>query len=153
MIRAATGDVPGGLADLCRARDVTRALVRPFELGRTLLALGTVQRRARQRRDARTSLEAALACFERVGSPLWAAHAQQELDRIGGRAASRDELTPHEQRIAELVATGSTNREVAAALFVSVHTIEAALTRIYAKFRIRSRTELAARLAEQSSKL
>ena len=45
----------------------------------------------------------------------------------------------------QLVAEGRTNKEVAAALFISVRTVEANLTRIYAKLGVRSRTELAAR--------
>ena len=57
--------------------------------------------------------------------------------------ASSVDLTPTEARVAELVAAGSTNREVADALFVSVHTVEANLKRIYRKLGIRSRTELA----------
>jgi DNA-binding CsgD family transcriptional regulator len=153
LIRAATGDVPNGLTDLRRARDAQAQLPFPFDLARTLLALGTVERRALQRREARASLAAALELFERLAAPLWAERTRAELDRIGGRAPSRNALTPHEHRIAVLVSAGSTNREVAAALVVSVHTIEAALTRIYAKFQVRSRTELAARLAEQPSKL
>jgi DNA-binding CsgD family transcriptional regulator len=153
LIKAATGDVPAGLADLRRARDAGAQLPFPFDLARTLLALGTVERRARQRREARATLEAALELFERLKAPLWAERTRAELDRIGGRAPSRNELTPHEHRIAVLVSAGNTNREAAAALVVSVHTIEAALTRIYAKFQVRSRTELAARLAEQPGKL
>jgi DNA-binding CsgD family transcriptional regulator len=57
------------------------------------------------------------------------------------------ELTATERRIAELVAAGRTNKEVAAALFITVHTVEAALTRIYGKLGVRSRTELAGKLA------
>jgi DNA-binding CsgD family transcriptional regulator len=152
LIRGASGDLEGGLADLGRSRDAFAQLPFPFELARTLLALGTVERRARHRRDARTSLQAALELFERL-APLWADRARAELERIGGRAPSGDELTPQERRIAVLVAAGRTNREVAAELVVSVHTIEAALTRIYSKVRVRSRTELAGRLAESQSKL
>jgi DNA-binding CsgD family transcriptional regulator len=55
------------------------------------------------------------------------------------------DLTPTEGRVAELVAAGSTNREVADALFLSIHTVEANLKRIYRKLGIRSRTELASR--------
>jgi DNA-binding NarL/FixJ family response regulator len=62
----------------------------------------------------------------------------------GGRRAG-DELTATERRVAELVAEGRTNKEVAAALFVTVLTVESNLTRIYSKLGIRSRTELAAR--------
>jgi DNA-binding NarL/FixJ family response regulator len=78
---------------------------------------------------------------------LWAAKARAELSRIGGRRSSGDELTPTEQRIAELVAAGNTNREVAATLVVAERTVESALTQIYRKLDVRSRTELARKLA------
>ena len=87
------------------------------------------------------------------GRALWAEHARTELGRIGGRASSGRGLTPTERRLAELVAGGATNREAAATLFVTVHTVEAALTRIYGKLGVRSRTELANRLAEPEGKL
>ena len=121
----------------------------PFQHARTLLALGRTQRRAKRRGDARRTLEDALARFERVGAPLWADQTRAELARIGGRAPSRDELTDAEQRIAALVAEGRTNREVAAALFVTEHTVEGALTRTYRKLGIRSRMELAHRLGHE----
>jgi DNA-binding CsgD family transcriptional regulator len=120
----------------------------PLERARTLLVIGQIRRRARQRRAAREALEAARALFEEIGAPLWAGRARAELSRIGGRTASRGELTPSERRVAELVAEGRTNREVAAELVVSVHTVEKALTHTYRKLGLRSRTELAARLAE-----
>ena len=153
LLRAATGDLPGGLADLARARDAFEQLPFPFELARTLLGLGTAQRRAKRRRQAKTSLEAAARLFEELSAPLWAERARAELDQIGGRASSGDELTRQERRIADLVAAGGTNREVAAALFVTVHTVEAALTRIYGKLGVRSRTELASRLSDSQTKL
>jgi DNA-binding NarL/FixJ family response regulator len=74
--------------------------------------------------------------------------AKAELARIGGRAPAGDELTPSERRIAELVTEGRTNREVAAILVVSERTVESALTHIYRKLGVRSRTELARRLSE-----
>ena len=96
-----------------------------------------------QRGAAHSTLSEALERFEAVGAALWAERAREELGRIGGRAASRHELTPTEQQIAELVAEGKTNREVAATLFVTPKTVESALTRIYRKLGVRSRTELA----------
>ena len=84
-----------------------------------MLALGRTQRRAKQRGAARVTLEKAVALFEQVGAPLWAEQARAELARIGGRAPSGAELTEGERRIAELVAEGRTNREVAAALFLT----------------------------------
>jgi DNA-binding CsgD family transcriptional regulator len=118
----------------------------PMERGRTLLALGGVQRLALQRRAARETLDRALEVFENLGARPWADKARDELVRISGRAAaSRDDLTPAEQRVAALVASGRTNREVAQELFITVSTVEANLTRIYAKLGVRSRAELAAR--------
>ncbi|MDF2749091.1 MAG: hypothetical protein K0T00_266 [Gaiellaceae bacterium] len=67
--------------------------------------------------------------------------------RLGGRTPSGDELTEAERRVVELVAAGRTNRETASALFVTEHTVEAALTRVYRKLGVRSRVELAARMA------
>jgi DNA-binding NarL/FixJ family response regulator len=70
-----------------------------------------------------------------------------EIARLGGpRASDRDELTVTERRIAELAATGRSNREIAGELFLSERTVEANLTRIYRKLGVRSRTELARRL-------
>jgi DNA-binding CsgD family transcriptional regulator len=118
----------------------------PFELGRTLLVRGAVERRAKRKREARDTLTKASGVFDGLGAALWADKARAELARIGGRAPSSVDLTPTETRVAELVAAGGTNREVADALFVSVHTVEANLKRIYRKLGIRSRTELASKL-------
>ena len=131
------------LAEHARTQD-------PFQHARTLLAFGATQRRAKQRGAARATLEQALAIFERFGAPLWAEQAHAELQRIGGRAPSRGELTEAEHRIAALVVEGRTNREVASALFVTEHTVERALTRAYRKLGVRSRTELAHRLRRES---
>ena len=84
-----------------------------------------------------------MAEFERLGARLWADQTRAELARIGGRAPSRDELTEAERRIAALVAEGKSNREVAAALFLTERSVETALTRVYRKLGIRSRSELA----------
>jgi DNA-binding CsgD family transcriptional regulator len=100
----------------------------------------------RQKKGARDLLQQALMTFEELGAPLWSQRAQGELARIGGRAPSSTALTPTEAQIARLVAEGKTNREVAEALFVSVHTVEANLKRIYRKLGVRSRTELARKL-------
>ena len=86
-----------------------------------------------------------------LGAAGWAARARRELDRVGGRAPAGDGLTPTERQVAELAAEGRTNREVAAALFVSVKTVESTLTRVYGKLGIRSRTELA-RLASDEGR-
>jgi DNA-binding CsgD family transcriptional regulator len=147
LILAAEGDVEGALAALEGALAVHERLPQPFDLARTLLALGATERRARKRRAARETLDRALAIFDELGAVLWAQKARAELARIGGRAPAGDELTPSERRIAELVAEGRTNREVAAVLVVTERTVESALTQIYRKLAVRSRTELARKLA------
>jgi len=150
LLLAARGDLEGAFASFERALAEHARSTDPFHHARTLLALGRTQRRAKKRGPARTTLEDVLARFERLGAPLWAEQTRGELARIGGRAPSRDELTEAERRIARLVADGRTNREVAAALFLTVHSVETALTRVYRKLGVRSRAELARLLAAKS---
>lgn len=145
LLAAAQGDLPAALKAADEAVLEHDRLPLPFELGRTLLVKGTVERRAKRKREARDTLTRALEAFEMLGAATWADRARGELARIGGRPPAPLALTPTEGRVAELVAAGSTNREVADALFVSVHTVEANLKRIYRKLGIRSRTELASR--------
>ncbi|MGH3907730.1 MAG: helix-turn-helix transcriptional regulator [Pseudonocardiaceae bacterium] len=146
LLAAAGGDLDAAAAAADAALTAGEHLEMPFERARTLLVAGLVQRRARRRREARECLGAALAEFDRLGAPLWAERARAELGRIAGRAPSSGGLTEAEQRIAELVVAGRTNREVAATLCLAVGTVEAALWKIYRKLEVRSRTELATRL-------
>jgi DNA-binding CsgD family transcriptional regulator len=118
-------------------------LLMPFEVARTLLAVGVIERRRKQKRTARESLERAAAVFDDLGAKLWADKTRAELARVSGRRPGGHELTETERRVAALVAEGLANKEVAAALFVTVHTVEAHLSRIYRKLGIRSRRELA----------
>ncbi len=147
LLAAARGDLDEALAILERALADHDIVPMPFERARTLLALGSVRRRARQRRLARESLQQAQAIFEELGAALWARKAGAELARIGGRASHPGGLTPAERRIAELVGQGRSNKEVAAELVVTVRTVESNLTRIYRKLDVRSRAELAHRLS------
>jgi DNA-binding CsgD family transcriptional regulator len=146
LLAAANSDTTGALAHFEAALLEHERSPGPFERARTLLARGTVQRRARKWRLARESLTAALAIFEEVETPLWADKARAELARIGGRRSAGG-LTPTEARIAQLVAAGQSNKEIAAALVVTVRTVETHLTKVYAKLGVRSRTELASRLS------
>jgi DNA-binding CsgD family transcriptional regulator len=141
LLMAAEGDTAGAPAALEQALLEHGDEQQPFELGRTLMVKGQVERRAKQKRVARSSLDQALRIFESLGAPLWAERARSELSRVGGPAA-RGELTATERRVAGLVVEGLTNREVADALFVSLKTVEANLSRIYHKMGIESRREL-----------
>jgi DNA-binding NarL/FixJ family response regulator len=134
-------DPEAGLAAAERAADLYDAL--PFDRARALLLLGSLRRRARQRRAAREVLQEARAELARLGAAIWRERAEAELRSIGGRAPAPDGLTPSEMKVAELVARGQTNREVAAALFLSERTVESHLSNAYRKLGVRSRTELA----------
>jgi DNA-binding CsgD family transcriptional regulator len=145
LVAAAQGNVSSAAFLLEQAVAQHGEVGDPFGRARALLALGIVRRRARQKRPARESLEAALEGFETIGASGWAAKARDELGRVGGR--TREEgLTSAERRVADLVVEGRTNREVAAALFLGERTVASHLTHIYAKLGVRSRTELARRL-------
>jgi DNA-binding CsgD family transcriptional regulator len=146
LVQAARGDLDAARTTLEQAVAREDDLPLPLERARTRLSLGRVLRRQKRRTAASEVLGSALAEFETLGAVLWAEQTRRELARIGGRAASRDDLTPTEQRIAELVANGMTNQEVAANLFVTPKTVESALTRVYRKLGVRSRMELARRL-------
>ena len=150
LLLAARGDLEAAFASFeCALAEHARSND-PFHHARTLLALGRTQRRAKRRRAARTTLDDALKRFEGLGAPLWAEQTRAELARIGGRTPSGDELTEAESRIAALVAEGRKNREVAAELFLTVHSVETALTRVYRKLGVRSRAELASQYSAKS---
>jgi DNA-binding CsgD family transcriptional regulator len=149
LLAAAEGDTAGALQAFMRALGEDEPPMYPFERARTLLALGAVRRQALQRRAARETLEQALAMFERLGARPWAEKTREELGRISGRRAPSEELTDAERRIAELAAQGRHNKEIAAALFIGVGTVEAHLSRVYRKLGVRSRTELAGSFAKQ----
>ena len=150
LLLTARGDLDAAADALREALAIGQRLGNPFELARTRLDLGRAYRRARHRVLAREALDKALACFVDMSAELWAETTRRELARIAGRrAGDSDELTEAERRIAELVAAGSSNKEVAAALFLSVKTVEVTLTRVYRKLGLRSRSELAARFAAE----
>ncbi|MGH3070856.1 MAG: helix-turn-helix transcriptional regulator, partial [Gaiellaceae bacterium] len=142
------GDLDAAHVAVEQALAAHERLPQPFELARTMLVLGTVERRARRWRAAREALARALEIFDHLGASLWAEKAGAELARVAGRAPGRSGLSETEERVAGLVAGGLSNKQVAAELFVTVRTVEANLTRIYAKLGVRSRTELAHRFSQ-----
>ena len=121
-----------------------------FDAARSLLALGRAQRRHRKWGAARDALGRAAAAFEELGSHGWAEASRAELERVGARKApDAGELTRAERRVAELAVQGLTNKEIAQRLVVTVSTVEFHLSKTYAKLGIRSRAQLAARLAPE----
>ncbi len=147
LLSAARGDLGAAYGELERALVLHDRLEEPFERARTLAVLGNVLRRDRKKRAAREALESALETFGRLGAVLWEQKTHAELARVGGRAPATAELTPTEQQIAELIASGLSYRQTADALFISPKTVQWNLSKIYRKLEIGSRTELPARLA------
>lgn len=135
MLLAARGDIDGARIAAEAAMVEHQRIPMPFERARTLLTLGAIARRSRQEQLAVAAFTEALAVFEQLGTPLWLARARAEM--LGRRM-----LTPAEYRVARLTASGMTNSEVAAALFVSPKTVEFHLAGVYRKLGIRSRAEL-----------
>ncbi len=124
-----------------RSRRAHEALELPFERARCVLEIGRVQRRRKQKRLAREALLEAAQTFALLGTPLWAARAEAELERVNVRRAPSG-LTPTEKDIAMLAAEGLSNRAIAQRSFVSVKTVEANLGRVYRKLGITSRPQL-----------
>jgi DNA-binding CsgD family transcriptional regulator len=147
LLLAARGDLTGALAALDDALVANERIEMWFERARTLLVKGATERRARRRASARASLAEAASEFERIGARVWAERARDELDRVAGPSRrDADDLTPSQRRTVELAVDGLSNKEIAARLVVSVHTVEVHLSRAYAKLGVRSRTQLAGRL-------
>ncbi len=132
-----------------------RTPLRP-ELGRSHLVYGEWLRRQSRRVDARAQLRAAHQLLSDVGMTQFAERARLELLATGERARkrgeqTRDEITPQERQIALLARDGLSNPEIGGRLFLSPRTVEWHLRKVYAKLGIRSRRELAARLAGASA--
>jgi len=151
LLAAHAGDLAAAVASFDEALSWHGLAELPLDRARTLLALGMTQRRTNRRSEARATLEHAATGFERIGALLWAERARTELRRISGRAPASGSLSAAEERVAALVAEGKTNREVAAALFLSDRTVEGHLSRIFGKLGIRHRGELARALASRQS--
>lgn len=155
---AGRGDLPGAQEAFEQARMALAALPLPFEQARVDFAHGITLRRAGRRREAAARLSTARQGFAELGAQVYVERCDRELKTGrpaprgvdgGEHAPSIGVLTQQEQTVAELVASGLTNREAAAALVLSVKTVQFHLTRVYAKLGVRSRSELAARFLRE----
>jgi DNA-binding CsgD family transcriptional regulator len=169
--RAESSATPWGLGLLARARalvaddeDAEALYLRALDhLGRSGVATDLAQaqllygewlRRQRRRRDAREQLRLAHEQFKATGGEAFAERAGAELRATGEHARARvaetrDELTPQERQIARLAASGESNAEIAAQLFISEHTVAYHLRKVYGKLAIGSRNQLPGALADR----
>ncbi|MCW2890119.1 MAG: LuxR family transcriptional regulator [Streptosporangiaceae bacterium] len=150
LVTQARGDLDVAAAELERAAGTLAGLPYPLEEGRTLLALGRIRIRAADTEGARAPLQQARRIFARAEARPWLSLVDAEFDWLdvpsGAPVAETDllgTLSGVERRVAALVAEGATNREIASRLFVSVKTVEAALTRTFRKLGVRSRVDVA----------
>ncbi|MBS2533717.1 AAA family ATPase [Catenulispora sp. NF23] len=135
----------GLAADAREAADRLRAAIPaehayPLEIARAEVTLGELERRARRRAAARTAWESAAAAYAAAGCSPWLRFVQGRLARLDTPA---EPLSATERQIVELVRSGATNRQIAAALQVSVKAVEGNLTRLFRRFGVSSRAELA----------
>lgn len=148
VLYAARGDLIAAIDAMDAAAAAHLCRRRPFEHGRTLLEKGSIERRAKRKAAAKQTLERAQAILEPLGARIWVSRARDELSRIGlRRARAAEGLTPAQARVAELVAEGSTNAEIARELHMSVRTVESHLSRVYREHDVTSRSQLVAALA------
>jgi DNA-binding CsgD family transcriptional regulator len=150
---AASAEARQGYEDALDLLGRTRAAT---QLARTYLVYGEWLRRQRRRREARDQLGAALEMFDAMGLRCFAGRAHVELGATVEHARKQqvgtpEELTPQEAQISALVSRGETNREIAAQLFVSPSTVEYHLRKVFRKFGVTSRTQLAHRVIHQGS--
>jgi DNA-binding CsgD family transcriptional regulator len=134
----------GAHSQLERAASAYGEICLGFDRARSLLALGALLRRHRKWGAARDALDRATALLAELGCDGWVTRAQSEIERVGARRpAGEGALTAAEERVVALAIEGKSNKEIAAALVVSVHTVEVHLSRAYAKLGVRKRTQLA----------
>ncbi len=120
-----------------------------MHLARTQLLYGEWLRRNRAAKQAREQLRAAHVSLQKMGAAGFAERARRELQAAGAKTrkqptATGDALTAQEHQIAQLAGRGLTNQEIAGQLFISPHTVEYHLRKVFAKLDIRSRRELRA---------
>jgi DNA-binding CsgD family transcriptional regulator len=155
----AAGLLEGGEAGIALLRESLERLGHApsaLERARTLVELGSALRRANQRSAARESLSEGLDLAHRCGADRLADHAMAELRASGAKPRRRphsgiEALTPSEERVAHMAASGLSNREIAQTLFVTAKTVENQLGRVYGKLSVAGRDELAAALEQPES--
>ncbi|MEV0185949.1 AAA family ATPase [Streptomyces sp. NPDC050625] len=147
-LTGARGDIDTARTEFDQALAHLEPLPLPYDRARINFAYGQTLRRAGKRREADTVLTNARDAYLALGAQTYVTRCDREL-QAGGLQTSRttpglSRLTPQEQAVARLVASGATNKQTALELYISVKTVQYHLTHIYSKLGIRSRSELAA---------
>ena len=151
FVHAQAGDLDAAAESARAAIAAHEQALLPVELASSLLALGRIERRRKARRQSRDALDRARKLAAEIGHKPLLAEIERELPRVAA-ARSGTEMTATERRVADLIAGGATNRDAAAALFVSVRTVETHVASIYRKLGVRTRAELARKLSGASGR-
>jgi DNA-binding CsgD family transcriptional regulator len=119
------------------------------ELAQSHLVYGEWMRRQKRRTDARTHLGRAYEMFESMGADAFAERTRRELAATGQKVTRQSaragiDLTPQEAQVARLAAAGATKPEIAAKMFITTHTVDYHLRKVYRKLGISSRRQLRA---------
>jgi DNA-binding CsgD family transcriptional regulator len=136
-VELAAGDARRALELLRRALDAWRTLDVPYEVARTRVLIGEACRMLDDDDACTLEREAALADFVRLGAVPDAARVERLLDRT--QDGAEQGLSPRELEVLRLVAAGKSNREIAAALVISEHTVARHVQNIFGKLRVSSR--------------
>lgn len=158
LLRLEAGDEETAASLFNEAGSLWGAISCPLGVGRARREAGRALLKLEPDKAVAVLLEA-LRIFENVGAEAEAASVRAlfrgrgiPIGRRGGRKAYGDELSPRELQVASLVATGSSNREIAAALFISVRTVEEHVGRVLKKRGLESRVDLIRELAVEKQK-
>ncbi|MFC4611556.1 LuxR C-terminal-related transcriptional regulator [Streptomyces maoxianensis] len=153
-LTAARGDIDTAREAFEQALVHLEHLPLPYDRARVNFAYGQTLRRAGKRREADAALHNARDAYLTLGARTYVERCDRELQASGLRAGrpgpGPSRLTPQEQAVARLVASGATNKQTALELYISVKTVQYHLTHIYSKLGVRSRSELAACFREPS---
>lgn len=122
-----------------------------FDRARVQLVYGEQLRRSRSPAEARAQLMSAIATFRDLGARPWIERALRELRAAGGSDPDVGRLTPQEAAVAALAATGLTNKEIGAQLFLSPRTVSTHLSRVFPKLGVTSRSALRDALDRQGA--
>ena len=156
IVTAADEAGPRAASLFARAAAMFEALPRPYDAARARERAAALLFAAGQVPEAEAQLGQALATYDRLGASwdharaarLGRQHGVASARRhAGGRRSYGTELSPQERAVAQLAARGDTNKEIAAELFISHQTVDKHMRSVMRKVGIRSRTELAYRLA------
>jgi DNA-binding CsgD family transcriptional regulator len=131
-VQLAEGDAQLALASLNRADDIWQALEAPYETARTRTLVSEACRALGDAEAAGLELEAARTIFERLG-------AKPDIDRLASRPSDSHGLSRRQLEVLRLVASGKSNREIAAVLVISEHTVARHLQNIFARLDVSSR--------------